>query len=39
MAKNGCAHTHTTRTREGDDSVIYCDGCGREMSRVKDHYK
>lgn len=36
---NGCAHVNTSQVREGDDSVIRCDACGKEMSRVKDYYK
>jgi hypothetical protein len=36
---NGCAHVNTTARREGDDSVIRCDACGDERSRVKDAYK
>lgn len=35
---NGCNHTNTTMVREGNDSVIYCDACGQEMSRVVDAY-
>lgn len=39
MSDNGCAHTSTTAHQEGNDSVIRCDACGDERSRVKDYYK
>lgn len=32
---NGCHHVNTTIKREGKDSVIYCDACGQELSRVQ----
>jgi hypothetical protein len=35
---NGCAHVNTSARREGNDSVIRCDACGAEMSRVTDAY-
>lgn len=35
---NGCAHSNTSMSREGNDSVIRCDACGVELSRVTDAY-
>jgi hypothetical protein len=37
--KNGCVHSHTYNTREGDDLVTRCKACGAETARTKDFYK
>lgn len=36
MGTNGCAHSNTHTDRDGDYSIIVCDACGQEMSRVYD---
>lgn len=35
---NGCAHVRQTEHREGNDSVMRCNSCGAETSRVEDFY-